>query len=244
MKIAILGDVHANLEALTAVLADLDAQSPDHVYCIGDVVGYGANPRECVAIVRERGWPVVLGNWEEVDAGVDGKGPDDFNPKARASVYWTRGALPKKDRDFVGSLPVEVVTDGLQFVHGSPAGKKTQAYVMPNASEDAEAAFAGAAAEIVFHGHTHVQIVFARENLISYSTDDTFEVPADTPVLANTGAVGQPRDGDSRARYCLFDTDTRLIEWRRCEYDIEKAAASILEAGLPEVLAERLRMGK
>ncbi|MDP6112708.1 MAG: metallophosphoesterase family protein [Planctomycetota bacterium] len=242
MKIAVLGDIHGNLQALKAVLADVDTIRPGKAYCHGDVVGYGANPRECLQLVRERGWPVIAGNWELAVAGDEACSPEEFNPRARLSVYYCRGALSREEKNFLRDLPQEIVEGGVQIVHGSTVPHRAKRYVLK--VEDAEEAFGAAQAMDVFMGHTHIQLIYLNESPVSYSSDDVVTIPPGVSALINTGAVGQPRDRDPRARYCLYDTETRTVEWRRIEYDREKAASLIREEDLPEIFADRLLTGQ
>lgn len=245
MKIAILGDIHANIEALEAVLADLDTVGPDKVYCTGDVIGYGANPRECLGAVREREWPVVVGNWEQVVGGTGNTQPEQFNPYAAASAYWTLGAMTREEKQFLAGLPESVCDEGIQIVHGSTGEDKPCRYVL--SLEDAKEALEAAMATVAFLGHTHVPTAYLGGDTVDTvieTHDETLKLADGATAVVNTGAVGQPRDGDVRACYCLYDTEAREVVRRRVEYDVDKAAAKIVDGGLPQVLGQRLTVGK
>lgn len=241
MKIAALSDIHGNLEALEAVCADIDALNPDKVYCIGDIVGYGCSPAECVKIIRDRGYPTVMGNWEQVIMVKPQVDISKFNSMARNSAYWAMGALSVEDRTWMGELPVSIVENGVQIVHGSTHGDRVCKYLMK--TEDAEEAFAAAEAPVVLHGHTHVPLAFFGGDEITYVNESPFEIPEGTPALINVGATGQPRDKDPRACYGVYDADARTFEWRRCEYDVDKTVEKMKLSGLPDKLAERLKLG-
>jgi diadenosine tetraphosphatase ApaH/serine/threonine PP2A family protein phosphatase len=240
MKIAFLSCIHSNLPALEAVERDLSAAGAQKVYCAGDIVGYGAQPRECVNFVRERGWPTVIGNHEQ--AMFNTEYSDQFMPAARAALFFSMGTLGRAERDWVQTLPESVVEQDFQLVHGFPSKQDTcRRYVLT--VEEAQAAFAEAARPWVFLGHTHVPLSFFKTAPISYSKDAEWKLDKKLPALLNVGSVGQPRDKDPRAGYALFDTDTQTVSIRRVKYDNEKAAALIREAGLPDRLGQRLLTG-
>ncbi len=239
MKIAFLCCIHGNLPALEAVGKDLDAIQPDKVYCLGDVVNYGAQSRECVAYVRERNWPTLKGNHEA--AVIDPSLAEEFTPRAKLCLYYTLGNLGKSEREWFKTLPESIEEADFQVVHGSPAGVMWQQYILNN--EHAEQAFAAARRPWVFNGHTHVPMAFFNTTPLSYSKDARWKLERKIPALLNVGSVGQPRDKNPRSCYALFDTDTLEVQLRRIEYDIERAAALIMEAGLPKFIAERLKVG-
>jgi len=241
MKIAILGDIHANIEALQAVVADLDELKPDRVFCVGDIIGYGAAPRECLALVRERGWPSVIGNWEVVLTPNDAFTPDNFNPYAKCSIYWTRGAMTAEEKEHCVALPMSIVEDGIQIAHATTGEDKTHPYLMK--VEDARAAFDAAEAPVVFVGHTHVPFTFLDGDPIEYVKESEFTIPDGVKAIVNTGAVGQPRDKDPRASYVVYDTESRTVTRRRVDYDVEAAVKRIVDGGVPPILGERLRGG-
>jgi diadenosine tetraphosphatase ApaH/serine/threonine PP2A family protein phosphatase len=183
----------------------------------------------------------VIGNWDQTVAGtVDNI--DGYNTRAQCSAYWTRGALSPEEKRFLAGLPDTVIENGVQVVHARPGEGNPIKYIM--SVEEAHEAAAAAQAPVVFHGHTHIAGVFFDEEPLSYSKDDEFTVPAGVTAVINVGAPGQPRDGDTRAIWCLYDTETRKGQFRRCEYDKETASRKIIESGQPSLLGERLLLGK
>ncbi len=238
MKTVVLGDIHGNLEALEAVLAEVDTIGPDNIYSVGDVIGYGADSSACLSIMREREIPFLQGNWEW--SLFSEEAPDQFNKYAAASVYWMRGALSKEEKEFIRTIPPGIKEHGFEVAHGIP-GDFRRYMLKP---EDAEQAFLTSDEDLIFIGHTHAPMAVYEARPLDYVTETEFTIPEGKRCLVNVGAVGQPRDGDSRAAFCLYDSEERKIEIRRVEYDLEKAASKIIEAGLPRILAERLAMGK
>lgn len=241
MKIAILACIHSNLTALEAVEKDIAAAGAEKVYCLGDVIGYGAHPRECIEFVRSRGWPTLRGNHEA--AVLEPSMVERFNPIAQKVIYFTMGALTKADREWIAGLPTHIECDEFQLVHGSPADPRHfERYIMTQ--DDAKAAFAAASRPWVFCGHTHVPLAFFQREPLEYSSGPVWRLDPAVPALMNVGSVGQPRDKDPRSGWALFDTAKREVELRRVAYDAEKAATEVIAAGLPAFLGERLRLGR
>jgi diadenosine tetraphosphatase ApaH/serine/threonine PP2A family protein phosphatase len=251
---AIISDIHGNLEALQAVLADIDKANVQEVYCLGDVVGYGPNPRECIDLVM-RCKVVLLGNHDQ-GALFD---PEGFNPPAEKAIFWTRSQLEAADADaerkdgrwaFLAERPRLHRENGLLFVHGS-ARNPLNEYVFP---EDAynqrkmDRIFA-LVDRYCFQGHTHVPGVFTEglpEDLYQFRAPDECDYAwhlNGRKTLCNVGSVGQPRDGDWRACYVMLDGDT--IRFRRLEYDIDTTVRKIYEVpDLDNFLGDRLREGR
>ncbi|HHK42887.1 MAG TPA: metallophosphoesterase [Planctomycetaceae bacterium] len=253
MKRALISDIHANLDALTVVLADIDAQNVDEVYCLGDIVGYGPNPRECLDRVIDRCRVTILGNHDQAVL-VD---PDGFNPLALRAVYWTRDQLESSldhrsaDRwwDFLGELPRLRQEDSYLFVHGSPRDP-TNEYVFPEDCHNArkmEALF-GRIERYCFQGHTHIPGVFLESGEFLEPPEFDFEFPlGDEKVMINVGSVGQPRDLDARACYVVLvdEPGERKAIFRRVEYPVETTVQKIHDiADLDNVLGDRLRTGR
>ena len=252
--IALLSDVHANLEALQAILADLARHGAEAVYCLGDVVGYGPNPRECVDLVMQC-QVVLLGNHDQ-GAMFD---PDGFNPPAERAIFWTRGQLENpvdnkqaKERrwEFLAERPRSHREDGVLFVHGS-ARNPLNEYVFPEDiynQRKMERIFA-LVERYCFQGHTHVPGIFteqAPEDLYQFTAPDeidyTYQLDG-RKTLCNVGSVGQPRDGDWRGCYILLDGET--IRYRRVEYDIDTTVKKIYAIpDLDNFLGDRLRDGR
>lgn len=243
MKIAVFGDIHGNLEALEAGLADAEARGAEAFACLGDIVGYGADPDECCQRVRALGAIAVRGNH---DHAASHRIPLAwFNEMAAAAIRWTRGRLSTENREWLLSLPFEAsLTDGTRLVHGSLDEPRKWRYLYPG--DDAAEHFRRQTEPLCFVGHTHVPFVFIRMGGRICEAD--FEPFRLTPreaaqVAVNPGAIGQPRDRDPRAAYALYDPDTGVLEPRRVAYDIAAAARKIEAAGLPAFLARRLFRG-
>ena len=240
-RFAILGDIHANIDALDAVLADCREQGVTDYLCTGDVVGYNACPRECLTRVRELNCPVVMGNHDYyVASQLD---LEDFNPHAAAVVEWTRNQLTFEEIDYLSQLPFVKTIMGITLVHATMDSPESFGYVFDHLQ--AEAHFIHQKTPLCFHGHTHCPIVYEKQVGSVYRIDaQDFTLPLGRKYFINVGSVGQPRDGDPRASYVIYDFKTRAVMFRRLEYDVERAQARIREAGLPERLAERLGIGR
>lgn len=224
MKYAIFSDVHGNLHALQQVLDDIRSQHPDRVVCLGDVVGYGAFPNEACQLVREACDVVVVGNHDHAAVGLTDV--SYFNEFAHRAVLWTRERLRPEHAAWLRELPLTHAERGLQFVHASPHDPARWDYVFSEA--DARWAMQSATAAQVFIGHTHVP----------------FDYTTKLGRMINVGSAGQPRDGDNRAAWTLFDTESGQRELRRVEYDVYAARDAIHLEGLPPFLAERLIAGR
>ncbi|MBM3871781.1 MAG: metallophosphoesterase family protein [Verrucomicrobia bacterium] len=240
MKYAIIADIHANWEAFQVVLADAEANKVTHYACLGDVVGYNANPKECLDFVRSKGWPVVKGNHDEycsVDAALEG-----FNPHAAEAVNWTRAQLAEEDILWLRELRYIRLVANFTIVHATLDGPKRWGYVFDKLA--AAASFTYQNTSVCFFGHTHVPVAFVRDVTVRGGTYSKFKVEAGKKYFVNVGSVGQPRDGNPKAAYVIYDIDEQTIELRRLDYDIATAQAKIRAAGLPERLAERIALGK
>jgi diadenosine tetraphosphatase ApaH/serine/threonine PP2A family protein phosphatase len=235
----ILSDLHANQEALQAVLED--ARGRYHrILCLGDLAGYGAEPNEVIAWARANVDAIIRGNHDKIC--VSDEPLDAYHPSARVSTEWTRRALTPESRAFLESLPRGPLRyEDFDLVHGSPADEDE--YLL--AASDAALAREFIATQVTFFGHTHVQggFLVARNGSRRIVPPGTIEIEPNHYYLVNPGAVGQPRDGDPRAAYALYSPEQRIIEYRRAEYDVASAAAKIRAAGLPEHLAARLFHG-
>ncbi|MCD8534132.1 MAG: metallophosphatase family protein [Verrucomicrobia bacterium] len=241
MKFAIIADIHANLEALEAVLSDAKEQGCTHYACLGDVVGYGANPKQCLDIVRDMGMPVVKGNHDEYcSTDVETEG---VNAYASAAVDWTRTQLPDEDRQWLRDLKYFRLVTTFSIVHASLDEPKSWPYVFNKL--DASSSFLYQNTSVCFFGHTHVPVAFVRDagGTIRGGKYQKVSIEPGKKYFINIGSVGQPRDGDPRAAYGLFDMDHKTVELRRLEYPIEVAQKKIRDAGLPPRLADRLALG-
>lgn len=241
MRYAILGDIHSNIEALDAVLEAVAHERPDAVLCTGDLVGYGAAPRECVRRIRELAPAgLVAGNHDWAAAGR--LGLEFFNAYARESILWTRARLSRDELEYLGSHPPLVVAHGITIAHGTVHDAEQFDYLQ--SSYDAHLSFTHMTTRYGFVGHSHVPVTFKNGALITYSLGEEVDVSQATKALINVGSVGQPRDEDPRAAYGIFDDVGRTVAIRRVEYDVDASIARIREAGLPEFLGERLRIGR
>ena len=238
---AILGDIHANLDALNVVLDDCRAQGVTDFLCTGDVVGYNACPHECMSIVRDLGCPVVMGNHDHYVSSQQNL--DDFNPNAAAVIEWTRSHLSDDEVAWLRALPFTKTSMGISLVHATMDDPEAFGYVFDHLQ--AEANFSRQVAPLCFHGHTHCPMIYEKQLSAVYRIDaQDFKLPMGRKYFINVGSVGQPRDGDPRAAYVLYNQAERTVKFRRLEYDIEAAQERIRLAGLPGRLADRLAVGQ
>ena len=240
--IAVLGDIHANIDALSVVLDDCRAQGVTDFLCTGDVVGYNAAPSECMRIIRELGCPVVKGNHDDYVSDLE-RDLSDFHPNAAAVVEWTRGQLTEDEVAWLRDLPFTVTKMGVSLVHSTMDNPEAFGYVFDNLQ--AEANFIFQKVPLCFHGHTHCPMIYEKQLSGVYRIDaQDFKLPVGRKYFINVGSVGQPRDGDPRAAYVLYNPLARTITFRRLEYDVAAAQERIRAAGLPERLAARLEVGQ
>ena len=240
MRFAIFSDVHANLEALEAVIANAREHHCTHFICLGDIVGYNANPRECLDIVRDMDCPTVKGNHDEQASQPAASG--DFNEMAERAMTWTRAQLSEKDREWLRNLRLQRQVRDFTIVHATLDTPGQWGYVFNDL--DAIASFTYQHTSLCFFGHTHWPTAFVRD-------DNVRRIPVGQIVLSpgkkyfiNGGSVGQPRDRDWRAAYSILHTDRQVVEQRRIKYDLETAQRKIRDAGLPDRLADRLAVGR
>ena len=241
MTTVLLSDIHANLEALEAVLAEVDARRPERILCLGDVVGYGASPNECLELVRDRCDLVLLGNHDAASSG----GPEAarFNVYARAAAEWTAKTLTREHREYLQKLPLTSTQGSFFCVHASPATPRDWEYLLDRF--DAEPQFAYFTEPVCYIGHTHQPAIFLAD------PEGTKSLPVGTTRLTpgrryivNVGSVGQPRDRDPRACFVVLRDGSGEIEYVRVPYDVEAAQKKIRAAHLPDVLAARLATGE
>jgi len=240
MRYAVIADIHANLEALEVVLNDAKAQQCTHYCCVGDVVGYNANPKECLDIIRSMGMPVVKGNHDEYCSTEDNL--EGFNPHAAEAVSWTRKQLNPDDRKWLREFKYIRLVASFTMVHATLDGPQRWGYVFDRLA--AAASFTYQNTAVCFFGHTHVPLAFVRDSVVRGGTYSKFRVEPGKKYFVNVGAVGQPRDGNPKAGYVVYDLNEQTIELRRLDYDVPKAQKKILDAGLPQRLADRLAVGK
>ncbi|MEW6719593.1 MAG: metallophosphoesterase family protein [Thermodesulfobacteriota bacterium] len=244
MKIAVLSDLHANGDALRAVLRELEARRPDRVYHLGDLVGYNAEPEFCVRWAMERAAGGVCGNHDAVACGrASGL---DFHEAARTAALWSRERISEPSRLYLAALPSRLNAEGpAKLVHGSVDDPDRYVYSIDQAIEEMESPSCAAVDGPVFFGHTHVAGGFVRRagGGVVHVSPGKLRLSKGERALLNPGSVGQPRDGNPDASFLIYDADRREVEWIRVPYDIEAAQAKVLAAGLPPFFADRLRDG-
>ena len=241
MRIAVFSDVHSNLVALEAVLTEVDAASPDELWCLGDVVGYGPRPNECCDLVRARADICLGGNHDLAVRGTIDLA--EFSGDAADAARWTRGVLTERSRAFLDALEPEGERSGVSLYHAS-ARDPVWEYVLSDEAAAATLAIAPHPVVLVGHSHVALQVLWIGDALEGGLAQDGGEVPLEGRVLLNPGSVGQPRDGDPRAAWLLLDLDDRSATFHRVEYDVERTQAQMREARLPEMLAARLSTGE
>ncbi|MEO0108904.1 MAG: metallophosphoesterase family protein [candidate division WOR-3 bacterium] len=242
LRLGILSDIHANLEALDAALAFCQEQEVSEYLCLGDIVGYGADPDLCVERIRGLRCRAVAGNHDY--AVVNRTSVKTFNEPARQAIYWTRERITAETREFLESLELVEAYRSFLLVHASPSGPGNWDYVLSLA--DAELEFSAFSEPACLVGHTHVPLAVRRHDYRSRAqriVEPEFEIAANARYLINCGSVGQPRDGDPRLCVVLFDTRTNLMSFHRLSYDVGTAQRKIISAGLPVILAQRLSQG-
>ncbi|MEW6144746.1 MAG: metallophosphoesterase family protein [Thermodesulfobacteriota bacterium] len=238
MRYAIISDIHANLEALQAVLREIDWCSADRIICLGDIVGYGASPNECVETIMSLNITSLIGNHDKAACGL--AEPVGFNPAARQAALWTRMELTGENKDYLKSLPDEDEVDGFMIVHGAPSDPDK--YILSTYDAAPEFPLMGKMS-LCFFGHTHVSCVFTfADGVVRFSRDDRLQLRSGWSYLVNPGSVGQPRDRDPRASFLIYD-ERGGAEFRRVGYPVEIAQKKIIDSGLDPFLAERLSYG-
>lgn len=240
MKYAILGDIHANYEALTAVLADAAKRGVSHYVCLGDIVGYNASPVECLERIRELNCPVVRGNHDHycaVDSDLEG-----FHPIAADVVAWTRDKLSDEHRAFLGGLTYVKRVETFTIVHSTLDTPEMWGYVFDKL--EADASFAYQTSALCFYGHTHVPLAFEKTDRVRVGLYSKIKLVLGRKYFINAGSVGQPRDGDPRAAYVTYDLLANEIELHRVAYDFKTTQKKIKDARLPDRVASRLALGR
>jgi diadenosine tetraphosphatase ApaH/serine/threonine PP2A family protein phosphatase len=244
MRVAVVSDVHSNLPALEAVLRHADAAGAvDGLWCTGDIVGYGASPSEVISLLRGRAVITVAGNHDLASCGA--MSTEEFNPVAEAAVEWTAEQLTPQECEWLYDLKLVETTGDWTLVHGSLRAPEWE-YLLDTESASAHLALQTTPYSIVGHSHLPFFVIETPDDgpvFRRVADGDAVELPAER-LIGNPGSVGQPRDGDPRASYLLYDDASATITWHRIEYDVAAAQRAIVDAGLPRFLAERLAMGK
>lgn len=232
MRIAIISDVHSNLEALTSALEAIDTHHVDDIVCLGDIVGYGSNPNECLDLVRSRCSLILQGNHDA--AAVDLSVANQFTLNAQLSAIWTFGVLLPENKEFLRSLPQMKPRGDIMFSHASPFEPEEWNYVI--SEFDTREAFQAFTEKICFIGHSHIPVIFSeRSKVASISRTGRF--------IVNVGSIGQPRDANPNLSFGIFDTELWSYQNVRVQYNVDAAAEKIRKAGLPRALADRLHQG-
>ena len=246
MRIALISDIHANLPALDAVLEQIDASECEQIWCLGDVLGYGAEPNECAALIRERTDVCLAGNH---DLGVLGEiDISTFSPVATESAQWTQAHLADEARAYLSGLKASDESQEIAIYHASPRDHVWEYVLWPDQAGECLAAQKTRVSAV---GHSHIALCFKASDDGDTEATQGAQVPGGSVLdvgegrwLLNPGSVGQPRDGDPRAAWMEFDTESWMASYERVSYDIDKAAAAIQAAGLPEHLSRRLYAGQ
>jgi diadenosine tetraphosphatase ApaH/serine/threonine PP2A family protein phosphatase len=239
-KYAILGDIHANLEALNAVVEDARSKGVTDFLCVGDVVGYNASPSECIRVIRGLGCSTVRGNHDHYCSYNESL--DDFQPLAASVIAWTRRQLSEDDVRWLHDLPYQKAFGGFTLVHSTLDMPERWGYVFDTLA--AEANFSYQMTSLCFHGHTHVPMVYEKQGEVIRVEPCKTKIAFGTKYFVNVGSVGQPRDNDPRSAYVVYTAKTKELEFVRVAYDIETAMDKNMRAGLPERLALRLAQGR
>lgn len=241
MRYGIFSDIHSNLEALEAVLAAYQLEKIDKYLCLGDVVGYAANPKECIAKVQALAMVTIAGNHDW--ASIDLSPADYFNPLAKEAISWTKLNLDDRDTYFLGSLKLIYKNEDLTLVHGTLDNPQDFNYLTDDYI--ARETFRLLENNICFVGHTHIAGIFIKDKdgHIDYDEGNSIEIKEGNQYIINVGSVGQPRDGNPQAAYCIYDTAKKEAQIKRISYNIEITRRKIISAGLPRFLADRLVSG-
>ncbi|MBN1968623.1 MAG: metallophosphoesterase family protein [Candidatus Delongbacteria bacterium] len=225
MKIAVISDIHSNLEALLSVIRKIEEEKVDRIYCLGDIVGYGPNPNECIELIKSVSDKVVLGNHDSAVLGYTSTAL--FNEYAKNATVWTRKNLSAENLDYLESLPIAIRENNLLFVHSTPYEPEKWNYIL--STKSAADSFDYFEEDVCFIGHSHRNEVFRN---------------GDGRLIINAGSVGQPRDGNPRACFCVFDTLIFEFKFFRVTYDIKSVYLKIKNSELDDFLGERLLIGK
>ncbi len=242
MIYAIISDIHGNLEALLSVLDYIKSNygNIDKIVCLGDIVGYGADPIECIKATRDISDVILAGNHDF--AVCEMTSIDNFNDYAKKAVMWSRSVVGNDEMNFLKSLPFIYQEENVSFVHSSLHKPEYWRYLLR--ASDTYIDFEIMNNQILFVGHTHIPVIFEFDGKeIKILTSDEVSLHQNRKYIINPGSVGQPRDKDPRASFVFFDSDKKFVKRVRVEYDLEETQKKILDAGLPEVLATRLSYG-
>ncbi len=242
MKFALISDIHANLEALEAVLKDIATQRVDSINCLGDIIGYGSDPIPCLELVKSNCDVILMGNHEHAALGhLD---QEHLNPVAQVSLAWTQEQLNDRAFSIIAECGMDAVIGNARFVHASPYKPGEWHYIL--AAAEADIAFRSFTEHICFVGHTHLPMIFVEVENGTHrrKVGHDFEPDEESRYIVNIGSVGQPRDNDPRSCYVIYDMDTMEVRYRRVEYDIQRTQKKMQQAQLPTMLIDRLMAGR
>ena len=242
MRYGLISDIHGNLEALSVVIKELEKRNVDAVLCLGDIIGYGPDPEECVNLVKRHANVILAGNHDYAALGL--LDIRYFNPHARRAIEWTASQISEATRKFLKERPLMRVYDDFTIVHATPAEPEKWNYIL--SLEDAAENFDHFQNQVCFIGHSHVPVIIARDEQgkISVRKGNEIELQDKEKYIINIGSVGQPRDLDPRAAFAIFDAERKHYELVRVPYDVKTTQQKILQQGLPFFLAERLEKGQ
>jgi len=240
MRYAIFSDVHGNLEAFNEVLSFYRKENIDKFIFLGDIVGYGANPNECISLLKDLDPIYVAGNHDW--AAIDRLSLEYFNPYAKEAILWAKNKIKVSSLKLLNSFSLTFTGDDFFCVHGSPINPGKFSYV--SNLDSATINFSGFKQKICFIGHSHKMEAYTlKQDKLSHSTQQIIKIDQKSKHIINVGSVGQPRDGDPRSCVGIYDTNRKIVKLKRLEYNIKKAAGKIIASGLPQRLAERLYQG-
>jgi predicted phosphodiesterase len=244
MRIAIISDIHGNYEALEAVFSDATIQKVDEIVCLGDIVGYGANPNECIDLVKKKCPVCILGNHDAAAIGL--LSTDHFNVHAKIAIDWTVENLAEEKKTFLRSLPLKKTLEERTFVHATPYDPNMWYYI--TSLEEAAFNFQFFSTTFCFVGHTHIPIIIVLENekevYVHQGSSVNWGGMSHARFLINTGSVGQPRDRNPKSCYGILDTEAKTFAFRRIDYDIAKAQGKMRKIKMPDFLVTRLKDGR
>ena len=242
MRIAIISDIHGNLEALQAVLKEIESQKVDRINCLGDVIGYGCDPVACLDLVNQHCSAKLMGNHEYAAIGL--LPLEAMNLAARQSIQWTIAQLKDRELAMIADFEMKTEDAGSLMVHASPEEPDEWHYVL--SQQEAIKGFAHLDQKLAFHGHTHLPLIFcqAPNGNVRTIVGHDFDPDEESSYLINVGSVGQPRDNDPRASFVIYDVGEMSISYHRVEYDFKITQAKMCKADMPSMLIDRLEVGR
>jgi len=243
LRYAIISDIHSNLEALQAVLDDIEQEQVDQVVCLGDVVGYGPNPNECLELVRQHSEIIITGNHDF--ACIETSELYYFNKYAKEAIEWTLTVITNENLQYLSDLPFDAKIDDYYLVHSNPLDPQSWDYILSR--DDARSNFPEFEEQICFIGHSHHPIIYIEDQDggdLTSSRDNRIQIEEGRRYIINVGSVGQPRDGNPDAAYGIIDTMNQHYELKRVSYNVHQTYQKMIAVHLPQFLADRLLIGR